>query len=216
MTLRVIGAGFGRTGTLSLKIALEQLGFGKCYHMVELLKNRSGITHWERALCQQPVNWNQLFEGYQSAVDFPACYHIEELTRHYPEAKVILTTRDPDSWYASARQTILKARPTLLQIIATLAKYPFSKNARHMTRIGIHNNTLLSKRLTDEQEAKRIYREHNDRVRQLVPEKNLLVYQVHQGWEPLCSFLGCSIPPEAFPHTNRRAQFTSLVKPLLW
>lgn len=216
MAIRVIGAGFGRTGTFSLKMALEDLGFGKCYHMVELLKNRSGVIHWENAHKQFPVDWESLFRGYRSAVDFPACCYFDDLMRFYPDAKIVLTIRDAESWYASAKQTILSVKPSLLQTIAIIAKLPFSQDARHLTRIGTYYTALISKRLADENNAKRVYVEHNDKVRQLVPSDRLLVYEIEQGWGPLCEFLELPIPSKRFPLSNKREDFAEILMPLLW
>ena len=106
MPLKVIGAGFGRTGTLSLKVALEQLGFTKCYHMTEVFAKPDHVKLWDAAARGEPVDWEALFRGYQATVDWPGCNFYQEYIRLYPEAKVILTLRDPDRWYDSARQTI--------------------------------------------------------------------------------------------------------------
>src|SRR5262249_33070515 len=109
MPLDVIGAGFGRTGTLSLKAALEELGFSRCYHMVEVLAT-DDARRWDAAARGEPVDWDRLFEGFRATVDWPACSFYRELLEKYPGAKVILTVRDPDRWYDSARQTIYFVR----------------------------------------------------------------------------------------------------------
>src|SRR4051812_14465442 len=109
MAIRVIGAGVGRAGTMSLKAALEQIGVEKCYHMIELLMHAEQVRYWEQASAGQPVDWDTLFEGYQSIVDYPGCRYYRELLAHYPDAKVLLTVRNPESWYESARETIYQA-----------------------------------------------------------------------------------------------------------
>src|SRR5438094_934614 len=109
MAIRVIGAGLGRTGTLSLKAALEELGFTQCYHMIELLMHPEQVTYWEAASAGQPVDWDALFEGYQAVVDYPGCMYYRQLMEQYPEAKVLLSVRDPEKWYESARETIFQA-----------------------------------------------------------------------------------------------------------
>src|SRR4028118_1909160 len=109
MAIRVIGAGLGRTGTLSLKAALEEVGFGACYHMIELLGHPEQVHFWEAASRGEPVHWDALFAGYQSIVDYPGCRYYRTLMEHYPDAKVVLTVRDPDRWYESTRETIYKA-----------------------------------------------------------------------------------------------------------
>ena len=106
MCLRVVGAGFGRTGTYSLKIALETLGFGPCYHMYELGENDSHVGIWNGAVSESSFNWDKLFGKYQSAVDWPACSYWRELSEYYDNAKIVLTTRDPEEWYDDAIDTI--------------------------------------------------------------------------------------------------------------
>src|SRR5262249_37024332 len=110
MPIKVIGAGLGRTGTLSLKVALEELGFVKCYHMIEVFAHFGHVPVWDAATRGQPVDWDELFRGYQATVDWPSCSFYEELMRRYPDAKVILTVRDPERWYESVRQTIFFVR----------------------------------------------------------------------------------------------------------
>ena len=109
MPLKVIGAGLGRTGTMSLKVALEGLGFDRCYHMVEVLAHPEHVRVWDAASRGEPVDWEALFRGYRATVDYPGCNFYQEYLRLYPEAKVILTVRDPGRWYDSARQTIYQA-----------------------------------------------------------------------------------------------------------
>ena len=108
MALSVIGAGFGRTGTESMKLALEALGLGPCHHMKEGLPNPEQISLWRAVARGEPADWDQIFEGYRSAVDWPAAHYWRELAAHYPDAKVVLTVRSPESWYASMENTILK------------------------------------------------------------------------------------------------------------
>ena len=107
MALKVIGAGFGRTGTLSLKHALEKLGFEKAHHMMEVGKSPKQINYWSEIAKGMPVDWTEVFEGYQSTTDFPACVYYKQLADLYPDAKVLLSVRDEDSWYRSVEQTIL-------------------------------------------------------------------------------------------------------------
>ena len=106
MTLDVIGAGFGRTGTMSLKVALEELGFGPCYHMSEVFAHPEHVELWRAAAQGKEVDWEQIFGGYRATVDWPACSFYGELMEKYPDAKVILTVRDPQRWYESAYNTI--------------------------------------------------------------------------------------------------------------
>lgn len=106
MALKVIGAGFGRTGTLSLKTALEELGFGRCYHMREVLKNPSHWKRWAEIIGGGKADWETLLQGYQSSTDWPVAAYYRELMAVYPDAKIILTVRDPESWYKSIMGTV--------------------------------------------------------------------------------------------------------------
>src|SRR5207248_1610854 len=108
--LKIIGAGFGRTGTMSLKVALEELGFRPCYHMIEVFERPADIAVWEVAAMGKPIDWAALFAGYQATVDWPACIFYKELMHVYPDAKVILTVRNPENWYESAKSTIFQMR----------------------------------------------------------------------------------------------------------
>ena len=112
MSLEVIGAGFGRTGTMSLKVALEDLGYGPCYHMIELFEHPNHVERWEVAVRGEPVDWEEMFAGYRATVDWPGAAFFKELSERYLEAKVILTVRDPERWYESARDTIFNLRGT--------------------------------------------------------------------------------------------------------
>lgn len=204
MSLAVIGAGVGRTGTYSLKLALERLGFGPCHHMEEVLKHAPvQVPLWTAAAAGKP-DWKAIFEGYASAVDWPTASFWPELSEVYPEAKFILTTREPERWEASFSATI----QTLMQgaddapepmrdwfAMATpvLAKAGFEAHASR-------NATLAAFRL------------HDATVRARIPPERLLVYEVKQGWGPLCDFLGVDVPDEDFPRTNDREEFWDRVK----
>lgn len=217
MTIQIIGAGFGRTGTLSLKLALEELGFRKCYHMVELLQNPEDVVLWEQAGEGQAVDWGSLFEDYQAIVDFPGCCHYQELMKYYPDAKVILTVRDPETWYESSRNTILEAGPQSFQKLMTILLQPFSSRLRKIMRIVRLNRNywqqIFEGRLEDKSYVMRVFDQHIDEVKQTVPSERLLVYQVKEGWEPLCRFLGKSVPEgKPFPNLNKRSSFNQMSK----
>ena len=135
MTIKVIGAGFGRTGTTSLKAALEMLGFDSCYHMQEVVKNPSHGREWLAAWEGRPVDWDTLFEGYQATVDWPGATFYKELMAHYPEAKVLLSVREPERWYDSSLETIYALQsfipPWLGKIIPVMALYArYGRNGR--------------------------------------------------------------------------------------
>lgn len=214
--LKVIGAGFGRTGTLSLKAALEQLGFGPCYHMVEVFGHDEHLPYWEAAANGDPVDWNKLFGAYQAAVDWPACAYYEQLMQTYPEAKVVLTVRDPERWYESAQATIFKrSNPgqgvgrLTKQLLLSLAslKMPGLKRRIQIINKIVWQNTFDG-RFADRAYAISVYQRHIEQVKQRVPADKLLVYEVKQGWEPLCAFLNVSVPQDtSFPHLNDRESF---------
>lgn len=201
MALQVIGAGFGRTGTMSLKLALEHLGFGPCYHMFEVLTRPAHDPVWHAATRGGRVDWDALFEGFGSAVDWPVAAFWSDLSRHYPQAKVILSVRDPQQWHRSVLGTIY----------AALSSTPDPGNEqacvhRAMTRELILDRTFHG-RMADPEYAIEIFERHNRAVRETLPEERLLVHATRDGWEPLCAFLDCPVPDEPFPHSNTREEF---------
>ena len=196
MPLDVIGAGLGRTGTTSLKLALERLGFSRCHHMTELFAYPETGALWEAAAEGKPVDWEILLAGYRATTDWPACHFYRELARFYPNAKVILTVRDAESWFRSTQSTIF--RP---EHIVKLEKRPnggFLKKGIMPTFDG---------RLNDREHAIAVYERHNAEVRRTIAPQRLLTYDVAQGWGPLCRFLGMPVPPEPFPHANTTGEF---------
>ncbi|HLO88647.1 MAG TPA: sulfotransferase, partial [Nostocaceae cyanobacterium] len=210
MTIKVIGAGFGRTGTSSLKAALEELGFNKCYHMIELLQRPSDVTFWEDASDGKPVNWDALFDGYQAIVDFPGYRYYQQLMQHYPDAKVLLSIRDADNWYESTLDTIYKAGPTSWQKLKLAFMLPFSPRLRQLIRVfRMADRDVWQKdfqgKFEDKQLAHEIFHQHIEQVKRVVPSERLLVYQVKEGWQPLCQFLDVPVPDQPFPHLNERA-----------
>lgn len=206
MTIKVIGAGFGRTGTMSLKAALEELGFDKCYHMREVLEHPRHVPTWIAAGEGRAVDWDKLFEGYQAIVDWPGCTFYQELMQRYPDAKVLLSVRDPEKWYASALNTIYRLHRTFpLPLMAKLI--PAMRRQFKMANLIIWDGTFHG-RFTDKQHAIDVFNRHNEEVRRVVPPERLLVYDVKQGWEPLCRFLGVPVPQDKpFPHLNETAEF---------
>jgi hypothetical protein len=216
MAIKVIGTGLGRTGTHSLKVALEELGFGKCYHMRELFNNPNGLPYFEKAEQGQQVDWDTLFQGYQSAVDYPVARYYKQLLTKYPDAKVVHTTRDPESWYNSCIKTIFWAsKPSAGRILKMMIQLPFSSVLRKRLPILKFNSSLLDKEFGNDLHNKEAvikhFKEHNDEVLNIVPKERLLVYDVKQGWEPLAKFLGVSVPSSPFPLTNTGAEFVKMV-----
>ncbi len=201
MPLKVIGAGLGRTGTLSLKVALEELGFTKCYHMTEVFAHPNHVAVWDAAGRGEPVDWETLFQGYQATVDWPACNFYRELLSRVPNARVILTVRDPDRWYTSALQTIYQVRRTFPRWHPRLRR--FVRMTDRLIWDGVFDG-----RFEDKAHALTVFQRHIDEVRRTVPPDKLLVYEVKEGWEPLCRFLGVPVPEgKPFPHLNDTEEF---------
>jgi len=210
MTIKVIGAGFGRTGTATLKVALETLGFTKCYHSTSLGEHPTHGPQWIGLLEGKPVDWDRLFAGYQGTMGLPTVFFYKEIMAHYPEAKVILTVRDPERWYESASQTIFKlpsrGQMAVMRLIALFnPKVKMALNIIPVARkVGIEHflgNDLSKAHLID------CFNRHNSKVRQTVPPEKLLEFDVKEGWGPLCAFLNVPIPDVPFPHTNTREEF---------
>ena len=201
MTLQVIGAGFGRTGTLSLKTALERVGVGPCYHMVEEMKHPEHDALWQDATDGKPTDWERLFEGYRAAVDWPVAAFRPSLAAYYLAAKIILTTRDSDSWFKSLSRTIL---PVLL-----LEPGPDDDTRpahRHMT-YSLIAEKVFEKRVDDREFILDVYHKNTQRVLKEISPERLLHYQPGDSWEPLCRFLDVEIPEEPYPHSNNTAEF---------
>ena len=208
MSIQVIGAGLGRTGTLSLKAALEELGFAKCYHMVEVFAHKDDARTWDAAVRGEPVDWDRLFAGYRATVDVPACLFYRELLEKYPGAKVILTVRDPERWYDSMRQTIYVAHNAFPRWAAVLN--PRMRVFRRMID-GLWERMFQS-RFEDRAFAIDVFNRHNDQVRRDIPADRLLVYEISQGWEPLYAPRVARAGGEAVPEPQRRRQFRARIE----
>ena len=202
MTLEVIGAGLGRTGTHSLKLALEALGLGPCHHMFELREAPGQLAHWQAAARGETMDWEAVFKGYRAQVDWPGAHYWRELIAAYPQAKVILTVRDADSWFDSFSQTIVRAN---------MAGRELDPNPHTRAMAQLVNDLVFeqafSGRMDDKAFAQAVFREHIAAVKAAVPADRLLVYEVSQGWQPLCAFLNRPVPDMAFPKTNQKAEF---------
>ena len=214
MTIQIIGAGFGRTGTLSVKVALEELGFGPCYHMTEVFGHPDDATQWEALTRGEPVDLGHLLAGYQAIVDWPGCAFYEDLIQTNPDALVLLTVRDPESWYASVTNTIYEVSR---RFGGSRGASPLSLVARiffrDRLRVGRMINALVWQEtfggnFEEKDHAIAVFNQHIESVKQRVPPDRLLVYNVKEGWEPLCTFLGVAVPTDTpFPHLNDRANF---------
>jgi hypothetical protein len=208
--LKVIGAGFGRTGTLSLKAALEELGFDPCYHMREVFDHPAYVPVWDAAARGETTNWREVFKDYQATVDWPACTFYKELMEIYPYAKVLLTVRDPENWYESVQSTIYQTAswtpPPLYRLFFRLFR-PSVPQTMHMIQTLVWEGTFDGN-FKDKQYAIEVFNRHIEEVKKYVSPERLLVYNVKEGWEPLCAFLGVEVPKDKpFPHLNERTDF---------
>ena len=210
--MKVIGAGLGRTGTLSTQAALEELGFGPCYHMQELLmKHPEHIDTWVDALHGRPVDWKTFFKNYQATVDYPGCNYYKELMAVYPDAKVILNVRDPEKWYESAYNTIY----AISKVMPRWSGLINPQRAKFRKIIGDQIWKRQFGDFEDRQQSIATFAQHNEEVKQSVPLERLLVFDVKQGWAPLCQFLGVPIPQgKPFPHLNDTAEFRKRIRVL--
>jgi hypothetical protein len=200
--LALIGAGLGRTGTLSLKAALERLGYGPCYHMIEVLAVPDRARHWLEQTRSGSHDWDTIFDGYRATVDWPAAAFWRELVGRYPDAKVLLSRRDPDRWHDSVMNTI---HPVMTK--GPPKRAPESLHAFHAMVHALIVERTFAGRLDDRAHAKRVFEEHNRAVIDAIPASRLLVYQPGDGWEPLCRFLDVPVPDEDFPHLNDTAWY---------
>ena len=184
MPLEVIGAGFGRTGTNSLKIALEHLGFGPCHHMFEVRDNPERLPDWQALARGEQVDWDKVFLGYRSQVDWPGARYWRELAAQYPKAKVILTVRDPDEWFDSVQATVVP-------FLSARGKHP-SAHVNAIAEMGYElvARQVFDERMTDRAHATRVFREHIAEVQSEIARDRLLTFDLRDGWEPLCAFLG--------------------------
>lgn len=196
--LKVIGAGISRTGTYSFKLAMEQLGFEKCHHMMEVIECPDQAPRFTDAANGKAVDWHVLFEGYQASCDFPSCYFWHDLVHAFPEAKVVLTVRDPESWYRSMSETII---PTMKKTMATIDS-PMVKMGEEI--IFKH---FFGADLDNKSHVVETFLQHNQSVRDTVPAHQLLEFDARQGWEPLCHFLDIPVPDSPYPNTNSTEEF---------
>ncbi|MGJ8589969.1 MAG: sulfotransferase family protein [Yoonia sp.] len=200
MGLKIIGSGFGRTGTMSTKIALENLGFGPCHHMVEVMGNPDQPAHWQAFAEGHEVDWSNVFAGYQAQVDFPGAAVWHELSIAFPDAKVVHTERPEDAWWASYSGTINK-----FWMHRTRLDMPPPVAAVFETMDKIIVQDLIGG--TDRDSAIKAYRRNNEKVRDTIAADRLLVFTPTDGWNPLCRFLEVDIPEGDFPRSHARDEF---------
>ena len=198
MSLKVIGAGLGRTSTMSLKVALEQLGFGPCYHMVEVFAHApESFRLWEAVVRGEP-DWEAVFDGFAATVDYPGCTFWRELVSHYPDAKVILSTRDAERWFESGAATVFSDPHR--------ARFESNPMMAEFFRLTVFDD--LENRLGNREKMVEYFNTWNQAVIDEVPAEKLLVHRSADGWGPLCEFLGVPVPPEPYPRVNSREEMT--------
>lgn len=201
MALEVIGAGFGRNATNSLRRALEELGFGPCHHMFEISENEDLLPEWEAIVHGESRDWDAAFKGYRSQVDWPGAKYWRELAEYYPDAKVVLSVRPVEGWYVSFEKTIVP-------YIENRGKH----DTRYRNRQSLMVHELIGRqtfddRLRDRDYVMSVYDAHLAEVQSTIPLERLLTYEVGAGWEPLCAFLGVDVPDTEYPNTNSIKEF---------
>ena len=201
MKLQIVGAGFGRTGTLSLQLALNELGVGPCYHMMEVFGNTEHIPLWAAATRGEAPDWDALFAKYRSTVDWPGCAFWRDLAAKNPDAKVLLSYRDSDAWYDSFHNTIYQA-----MLAETPSEPSWIGEHLEMTRQLILEQTFGG-RPDDRAHVIRCYEQHNDSVRAETPADRLILHEVGAGWGPLCDGLNIPTPTTPYPKTNSTREF---------
>jgi hypothetical protein len=203
--VKVVGAGLGRTGTHSLKLALEQLLGAPCYHMVEVFGRPDDVAVWQRAINGEPVDWAELFADYEAAVDWPACAFWREISDAFPDAPVLLSTRsNADAWFKSANDTIFG-----------LSRMPRDEGAPIGAAHGSMVLAMWERTFTpdylDHDAATHAYEVHNAAVRAAIPSDRLIDWQPGDGWEPICAKLDLRVPDAPFPHVNTTEDFQAMI-----
>jgi len=201
VALSVIGAGFGRTGTTSLKQALEMLGYSPCHHMIEVERDPGQLAYWQAAVAGAPMDWNAVFAGFRAAVDWPACHYWRELAAFWPASKVILTERPEEQWWGSFCNTI-----KLGMDMRDHLPDPYARAVHVMAHTMIAERTFHAP-LHNRAAAIVAYRLNSAEVRAEIPPERLLVFEIGEGWKPLCRFLGVAEPAVPFPHNNSIASY---------
>ncbi len=206
MPLKVIGSGFGRTGTKSLKLALEQLGFAPCHHMLEIRPTPGQVDFWADIAARKPVDWHAVFAGFAAAVDWPSCNYWPELAAAFPEAKVIHTTRPFEQWWKSFSRTIAESLMT-----DTPTEDPVRLKQRFMVnqiiRMDVFGGDIENKEV-----ARAAFARREAEVVAGLPPERLLVLEPSDGWDKLCRFLGVAVPEAAYPFTNTTEDFRAAMQ----
>ena len=199
MSLEIVGAAYPRTGTVSLKLALEELGFGPCHHMAEIIAHPEMGALWIAAAQGRP-DWEAIFAGYKSCADAPSCYVWREITAKYANAKVILTERDPQEWFESTQATVFSP-----QWVAATLKMPLGP----FFQAAVYD--FYGDKIHDRDFMIATYKSYCADVKQTIAPDRLLVYRTGSGWEPLCGFLGVPVPSTPYPKANQRDEMKAML-----
>ena len=220
MSIKVIGAGLPRTGTNTLRESLEILGISKTYHMKQLLVHPENLHYWTTLKATGTTDWEGLYDGYQATVDFPCYPWYKEHMKQYPDAKVILSTRPFEKWYTSYSSTIWKAQnPPDAERAAMGERIAADPRLQTVMKVMGFSKQVMSEehfqgKFLDKEFMEKVFNDHHEEAKRYVPAEKLLVYDVTEGWEPLCKFLNVEVPAEPLPHTNKKEDFHEMVKEL--
>lgn len=199
--MQLVGAAFGRTGTKSLKAALEMLGLAPCHHMFEVRENAGQLPYWQRAARGEKMDWAEVFREYKACVDWPSARYWREIAATFPDAKVLLTVRDPDAWFDSVQRTILPLMRDHENLDSEIRRQRMAMAYEVIVR------QTFDERMDDRPHATRIYRDFMNDVRRTVEPDRLIIYETGSGWTPLCEGLGLAVPDAPFPKTNTTEEF---------
>lgn len=217
MSIKIIGAGFPRTGTNTLRESLEKLGYVKTYHMKNLLLHPENLQYWTKLNETGTTEWDELYNGYQATVDFPAYPWYKEHMKQYPDAKVILTVRPFEKWHDSVYSTVWQAQhPSELERMEMQKKLVANPRLQSVMKcVQFAKEIIMEKhfqgKFLDKAFAEKVFNKHTEDVKAYVAEDKLLVFDVSEGWGPLCKFLGVPEPHEPLPHTNKREDFKAML-----
>jgi hypothetical protein len=221
MSIKIIGAGFPRTGTNTLRESLEFLGFNKTYHMKQLLIHPENLHYWTTLSETGTTDWEGLYNGYEATVDFPCYPWYKQHMKQYPDAKVILSLRPFEKWYESFYCTIWQAQnPPESEREAMSKRVAADPRLQSVMKVmGFAKQTIneghFQGRFLDKEFMEKVFNKHNEEVKNYVPANKLLVFDVCEGWEPLCKFLNIEMPVEPLPHTNKKEDFHVMVTELM-
>lgn len=202
--LKVIGPGMGRTGTDSLRNALDILGVGPCHHMTVVRETADLIEPWTAIMNGETADWDSIFTGFGAQADWPGAFYWRELASHFPEAKIVLSVRSAESWYKSMTETILP-------FVAMKGRHLPPHRNDIAEWVGWMLDKEFAGRVADPEHAMAVYEAHNEAVQDEIDPDRLLVFPVGSGWEPLCAHLGLDVPDTPFPSGNSTADFRARV-----